>query len=173
MKRFLAALLLAGSALAAQAADDARTQAVRGAGYRIQLPADWELQRDRMGLPLMARPARAVDPEGCGADLLTVTVETGDLRRTCLDGYTLRRLQQMAYHASRFEKLEEEPLELGGAVATRLVVRYTEGPRELMAYVLVLQQGPRFVTATLSSTPTRFEFQRAAFRRLVDSLRPA
>lgn len=171
MKRFLAALLLAGSALAAQAADEAPTQAVRGAGYRIQLPTDWELQRDRMGLPLMARPARAVDPEGWGADLLTVTVETGDLRRTCLDGYTLRRLQQMAYHASRFEKLEEEPLELGGAVATRLVVRYTEGPRELMAYVLVLQQGSRFVTATLSSTPSRFEFQRAAFRRLVDSLR--
>ena len=144
---------------------------MRGEGYRLRLPADWELQRDRMGLPLMARPARAADPEGWGADLLTVTVETGDLRRTCLEGYTLRRLQQMAYHASRFEKLEEEPLELDGAVATRLVVRYTEGPRELMAYVLVLQRGKRFVTATLSSTPERFEFRRVAFRHLVDSLR--
>ena len=171
MRRFVAALLLAGGAFVAQAADAPPTQTVRGEGYRIQLPASWELQRDRMGLPLMARPGRAADPEGWGADLLTITVETGDLRRTCLDGYTLRRLQQIAYHASRFEKLEEEPLELGGAVATRVVVRYTEGPRELMAYVLVLQQGQRFVTATLSSTPARFEFQRAAFRRLVDSLR--
>lgn len=171
MRRLLAALLLAGSALFVQAAEPA-LQAVRGEGWRMQLPADWELQRDRMGLPLMARPSRSTDPEGWGADLLTVTVERGDLRRTCLDGYTLRRLQQMAYHASRFEKLEEEPLELGGAVATRLVVRYTEGPRELMAYVLVLQKGERFLTATLSSTPARFEFRRAEFRRLVDSLRP-
>lgn len=144
---------------------------VDGPGFRIEIPDGWETQRNTMGVALMARPPRASDPEGWGSELLTVTVETADLRRTCLDGFALRKLQQYAYHAERFERLEEEPLELGGAVASRYTLRYTEGPRELMAYVLVLQSGSRFVTAAVSAPPARFEFQRARYRTMVESLR--
>jgi len=147
-------------------------------GFSIDVPEGWATQQGVMGVPLMARPNKARDAEGWGQDLLTVTSEPADRRRTCLDAFTQRKLTQLAYHASEFVKLEEEALDLparlkgkGTAVATRLTLRYREGPRELMAYVLVLDAGPRFLTATLTSTPARFEFQRARFRAAVESLR--
>lgn len=146
---------------------------LRGPGYSLQLPEGWETRQGVMGLALMARPPKATNAEGWGQDLLTVSIEPADKRRSCLDGYTLRKLQQLAYHASSFEKLEQEPLELGGRVATRLTLRYTEGPRELMAYVLILDAGSEFITATLTAPPARFELQRAAFRSTVESLRAA
>lgn len=149
---------------------------VSGTGFSIEIPDGWQIDRDLMGVPLMARPDQAKDATGWGEDLLTVTREPADRRRTCLEGFTLRKLGQFAYHASRFEKLEQEELELpakNGRVATRLTLRYTEGPRELMAYVLILDAGSHFLTATLTSSPARFEFQRARFRSLVESLRAA
>lgn len=167
MRHPLLALILLLTALPATAGE------VVAVGYRVEIPDDWEQQRDRMGVSLLARPARASDPVGWGSELLTVTVEAADLRRSCLEGYSLRKLQQLAYHAEGFERLDEEPLELGGAVASRYSLRYREGPRELMAYVLVMQSGARFVTATLTAPPARFEFQRARYRQLLDSLRPA
>lgn len=147
-------------------------------GFSIEIPEGWTTQQGVMGVPLMARPDQARDAEGWGQDLLTVTAEPADRRRTCLDAFTQRKLTQLAYHASEFVKLEEEPLELplglkgkGSTVATRLTLRYREGPRELMAYVLVFDAGPHFLTATLTSSPARFEFQRARFRSVVESLR--
>ena len=166
MKRLLtlAALLLPLSAFAAR---------VVGDGYSIEVPQGWESRQGVMDVPLMARPPQATDAEGWGQDLLTVTVEKADKRRTCLEGFTQRKLKEFAYHASQFEKLEELPLELQGRVATLLTLRYREGPRELMAYVLILDAGNRFLTATITSSPARFEFQRAKFRSAAESLRPA
>lgn len=169
MKSWLALLCLA-LPLAAQAAR------VKGDGFSIDVPDGWQVQRGVMGVPLMARPPQATDAEGWGQDLLTVTAEPADRRRTCLEGFTLRKLSQFGYHASEFQKLEEEALELpakNGRVATRLTLRYREGPRELMAYVLILDAGSHFLTATVTSSPARFEFQRARFRTLVESLRRA
>ncbi len=149
-------------------------------GFSIEVPEGWQVQQGVMNVPLMARPAQATDAEGWGQDLLTVTREPVDRRRTCLEGFTLRKLAEFAYHASQFQKLEELPLELpaslkgkGSSVATRLTLRYREGPRELMAYVLIVDAGSHFLTATLTSSPTRFEFQRARFRTVVESLRRA
>lgn len=146
---------------------------VQGSGFAVEIPQGWETQADVMGVPLMARPPKATDPKGWGQDLLTVTVEAADRRRTCLEAFTQRKLGQFSYHAARFEKIEEEPLELDGRVATRLTLRYTEGPRELMAYVLILDTGSDFLTATLTAPPARFESQRALFRSTVESLRAA
>ncbi len=87
-----------------------------------------------------------------------------------------RKLAELAYHASDFSKVEEQALDLpakNGQPATRLTLRYREGPRELMAYVLILDAGTHFLTATLTSSPARFEFQRARFRSVVESLRRA
>lgn len=173
MKRLLTLFCLC-LPLAAQAAR------LSTAGFSIAVPEGWTTEQGVMGVPLMARPDKARDAEGWGQDLLTVTTEPADRRRTCLEAFTQRKLTQLAYHASAFEKLEEEALELPAglnskrtAVATRLTLRYREGPRELMAYVLVLDAGPQFLTATLTSSPARFEFQRARFRATVESLRAA
>ena len=165
--RIWLALLCLGLPLLAQAAR------VQGDGFSIDLPKDWESRQGVMDVPLMARPPQASDAEGWGQDLLTVTVEKADKRRTCLEGFTQRKLKEFAYHASQFEKLEELPLELQGRVATLLTLRYREGPRELMAYVLILDAGTQFLTATVTSSPARFEFQRAQFRSAIESLRPA
>ena len=161
-------VLLLSAAPASQAARE------RGDGFYIDIPAGWAVQRDLMGVPLMARPDRSADAEGWGADLITVLREPADRRRTCLDAFVMRKLQQLAYHSARFEKLEEETFDLpaqGGAPATLLTLRYTEGPRELMAYMLVLDAGPHFLTATASSSPARFEFQRAHLRQTLETLR--
>lgn len=163
-------LLCATLPLLAQAAR------VKGEGFSIEVPEGWQVQHDLMGVPLMARPAQASDAEGWGQDLLTITREPVNHRRTCLEGFTQRKLGEFAYHASQFEKLEEEALQLpakGGREATRLTLRYREGPRELMAYVLILDAGSHFLTATLTAPPARFEFQRARFRAVVESLRTA
>lgn len=165
--RALLTLLCLGLPLLAQATR------VQGDGFSIDLPEGWESRQGLMDVPLMARPPQASDAEGWGQDLLTVTVEKADKRRTCLEGFTQRKLGEFAYHASQFEKLEELPLELQGRVATLLTLRYREGPRELMAYVLILDAGTRFLTATVTSSPARFEFRRAQFRSAVESLRPA
>ncbi len=170
MKPLFVLLLCLGLPLSAQAA---RTG---GAGFSIDVPETWELQRGVMGVALIARPPQASDAEGWGQDLLTVTAEPADRRRTCLEAFTQRKLGQLAYHAAAFEKLEELALDLparNGRPATLLTLRYREGPRELMAYVLILDAGKQFLTATLSSSPPRFEFQRAQFRRVVESLRQA
>lgn len=154
----------------------AQAARVAGDGFSIELPEGWQSKQGIMGVPLMARPPQATDSEGWGKDLLTVTVEPADKRRTCLEGFTQRKLGELRYHASEFQKLEEEALDLpakNGRPATRLTLRYREGPRELMAYVLILDAGSYFLTATLTSTPARFEFQRARFRTLVESLRRA
>ena len=168
--RLLLALLCLHLPLMAQAAR------VTGDGFSIELPEGWQAKQGVMGVPLMARPPQATNPEGWGQDLLTVTVEPADKRRTCLEGFTLRKLGELRYHAAEFQKLEEEALDLpakNGRPATRLTLRYREGPRELMAYVLILDAGSQFLTVTLTSTPARFEFQRARFRTAVESLRPA
>lgn len=167
LRRVVLALLLA----AAPASQAGRENAE---GFSIEVPEGWTVQRGLMGVPLMARPDRASDADGWGADLITVIREPADRRRTCLDAFVMRKLQQFAYHSERFEKIEELPLDIpakNGAPATLLTLRYTEGPRELMAYVLVLDAGPYFLTATASSSPARFEFQRATLLRAVESLR--
>jgi len=154
----------------------AQAASFKAKGFSIELPDGWQTQQGVMNIPLMARPDQASDPEGWGQDLLTVISEPHDARRTCLEGYTLRKLGQLRYHASTFQKLDETALDLpakNGLPATLLTLRYTEGPRELMAYVLILDAGSHFLTATLSSSPARFEFQRAPFRRVVESLRAA
>ena len=170
----MASLRIAALALLLATTTAASAAVERGEGFSIEVPAGWTVQRDLMGVPLMARPDRATDAEGWGADLLTVTREPADRRRTCLDAFVQRKLQQFAYHSERFQKLEEEALDIpakGGAPATLLSLRYTEGPRELMAYVLILDAGPHFLTATFTSSPARFEFQRAALRRTLETLR--
>ena len=169
MKRLLALLCLCLPLMA----EAARTQAE---GFSIELPEGWQAQQGLMGVPLMARPPQATDAEGWGQDLLTVTREPADRRRTCLEGFTLRKLGELSYHAATFEKLEQIALDLpakNGRPATLLTLRYREGPRELMAYVLILDAGSHFLTATLTSSPARFEFQRARFRSVVESLRRA
>ena len=154
----------------------AQAAPTRGEGFSIELPTGWQAQQGVMGVPLMARPPKDSDPEGWGQDLLTVTREAVDRRRTCLEGFTLRKLGELSYHAAAFEKLEQVALDLpakNGRPATLLTLRYREGPRELMAYVLILDAGSHFLTATLTSSPARFEFQRARFRTVVESLRRA
>lgn len=169
MKRWLVVICL----LLPLAAEAAR---FTGQGFSIELPAGWETERNLMNVPLIARPPQSTDAEGWGQDLLTVTREPHDRRRSCLDSFTQHKLGEYAYHASQFAKLEEVPLELparNGHVATLLTLRYQEGPRELMAYVLVMDAGSHFLTAAITSSPARFEFQRARFRQIVESLRPA
>jgi len=90
-------------------------------GFSIDVPEGWATQQGVMGVPLMARPNKARDAEGWGQDLLTVTSEPADRRRTCLDAFTQRKLTQLAYHASEFVKLEEEALDLP-ATPDRLVL---------------------------------------------------
>lgn len=148
------------------------THRFTGNGFSIQLPADWDAERDLMGVPLMARPARTDDAEGWGSDLLTVTREAVDVQRTCLEGFTYRKLEQISYHAAPFRKLEQADVTLGGKPAVLLTLAYTEGSREIMAYVLILQDGKHMLTATALSSPARFELKRAAFRQTLESLRP-
>lgn len=164
---WLLGLLLAPVALA-----EPLMLTAQGPGFSLPLPAAWEQKTDVMGMALIARKPRATDPEGWGHDLLTVSSETTS-RRTCLDGFALRKVQQYAYHATRFQQLEEETLELGGEPALRFTLRYTEGPRELMALVQVMQSGPRYITATFTAPPDRFEPQREQMRSLLAGLRPA
>lgn len=155
---------------------NAEAARIKADGFSIEVPDGWQVQQGVMNVPLMARPAQASDAEGWGQDLLTVTREAVDQRRTCLEGFTLRKLGEFAYHASQFQKMEELPLELpakGGRVANLLTLRYREGPRELMAYVMIMDAGSHFVTATITSSPARFEFQRARFRSVLESLRRA
>jgi len=165
VKHWLAAALLV---LASQ---PVLADRVRGTGFSLSLPDGWEYQRDRMGVPLLARPARAEDPEGWGAELITLTREPVDARRTCLEGFGYRKLEQLAYHSEKFEKLLQEDLTLGGKPATLFTLRYTEGPRELMSHVLILADGDHMLTATALSSPARFEARRALFRHALTSLR--
>ncbi|SFF53340.1 hypothetical protein SAMN04488120_10778 [Fontimonas thermophila] len=149
----------------------AQASTVLGDGFRIDLPADWTYQRDRMGVALIARPDRTVDAEGWGMDLLTVTREAINLQRTCLEGFSYRKLEQLAYHSERFAKLGYEELTLGGRPAGLFTVRYTEGPRELMGHVLILDAGSHMLTASALSSPARFEAKRAVWRHALESLR--
>lgn len=169
MRRWLAVLMLGSSACFSAAAQPAAR--FTGTGFSIQLPEGWGAQRDRMGVALIARPAKAEDPEGWGVDLVTVTREAVDAKRTCLEGFGYRKLEQLAYHAEKFSKLAQEDLTLGGKPATLLTLRYTEGTRELMAYVLILADGSHMLTATALSSPARFEARRAPFRFALESLR--
>lgn len=165
MRHWLIAALLALSTLPAQA------ETVRGKGFSLTLPGGWEHQRDRMGVPLLARPDREQDPAGWGADLITVTREAVDAKRSCLEGFGYRKLEQLAYHSADFAKLAQEDLTLGGKPATLFTLRYTEGPRPLMAHVLILADGKHMLTATALSSPARFEQQRAQLRFALESLR--
>ena len=57
--------------------------------------------------------------------------------------------------------LFRSPLELpakNGRVANLLTLRYREGPRELMAYVMIMDAGSHFVTATITQPATASEF---------------
>ena len=165
MRRLLCSLLLALAASSAQA------ETIRATGFSLTLPTGWEHQRDRMGVALIARPAQAVDAEGWGADLITLTREAVDTQRTCLEGFGYRKLEQLRYHSEKLAKLEQQDLTLGGRPATLFTLRYTEGPRELMAYVLILADGSHMLTATALSSPARFEAKRALFRHALTSLR--
>lgn len=164
----LAALLLAW-ALPAGAAD---LQTLRGPGWSLELPAQWTQQKGLMGAELVARPPKS-DAVGWAQDQLILTREPYDARRTCLDGFLLRKLRDMGHLAQDFQVVSEQPLELGGAVASRLELEYREGPRHLHAYLTVLATDKEMIVLSLTSEPARFEFQRALFRRIADSLRPA
>lgn len=166
MKRLLFAALLALSAASAQAGPLENAD-----GFSLRLPEGWTAQRERMGVALLARPDRSRDPEGWGSELITVTRETVDRKRTCLEGYGYRKLEQLAYHSERFAKLAQEDLTLADKPATLYTLRYTEGPRELMAYVLILADGAQMLTATALASPARFEQRRAVFRYALESLR--
>lgn len=159
----LALALLAPVALAERAST---------ADFTIELPAGWEAQSGVMGVPLMARPARERDRAGWGRDLITVTREpAGTLD---LPAFAQRKLAQLAYHAARFEKLEQRALQLpgpGGGSALLSRVRYTEGPREIAALVLVLESRGTFLTATASSSVQHLEAKRAPLLAALQSLR--
>lgn len=169
MRRFLSLLLvilLTGNALAA--AEPLRR--VSGSGYSLQVPTNWQTQAGLMGAELTARPPET-DALAWASDLLVVTREPYDPRRTCLDGFVLRKLQDMRHLSEHFQVLNEHPFNAGDAPATRLDITSTEGARQLHLYMVVMASQGHMVTITLSSSPARFEFQRAQFRRVVDSLR--
>lgn len=169
MLRILTLLLacLAGTtALAAQTG-----KKVTGPGWQITLPAGWETRRDIMGADLIARPPRQ-DAAGWAGDQLVLTRESYDPRRSCLDGFTMRKLRDMAHLSSEFRVVEETPLTLGSAVGIRLELAYQEGPRQLRAFVAIMATEHEMVVASLTSTPARFEFQRMKLQGIADSLRP-
>ncbi len=149
----------------------AAPETVSGDGWRLQVPAEWTLQRGLLGADLIARPPRA-DTQGWAQDQLVLTREAYDPRRSCLDGFTMRKLRDMSHLATQFQVVEEQPLELGGAVATLLELRYQEGPRELQAYLMIMATETHMVVLSLASSPARFEFQRSLFRGIAESLRP-
>jgi len=155
--------------LPAAAAD---LQTLRGPGWSLELPTQWTQQKGLMGAELVARPPKS-DAVGWAQDQLILTREPYDARRTCLDGFLLRKLRDMGHLAQDFQVVSEQPLELGGAVASRLELDYREGPRHLHAYLTVLATEKEMIVLSLTSEPARFEFQRALFRRIADSLRPA
>lgn len=170
MRRLLPLLLLAIFFAGNVQADGEQLRRVAGGGFSLQLPANWQIQRGLMGAALTARPPES-DAVAWANDLLVVTREPYDPRRTCLDGFVLRKLQDMRHLSEHFQVLDEHPFNAGDAAATRLDITTTEGPRQLHLYMVVMASQGHMVTVTLSSSPARFEFQRANFRRMVESLR--
>lgn len=167
----LCAALLLSPAFAAPAPADGTPVRDAASGFSLVLPAEWRAQPGLLGAALSARPPES-DRDGWAQDLLLVTSEPYDARRTCLDGFVLRKLKDMGHLAEGFEVLDETPLTLGTAQATRVELRYKEGSRVLAGYLVVMQTPHRMVALTLQSEPNRFELQRARFLRVIDSLRP-
>lgn len=163
----LLATVLACIVLPATAAD---SEWVKGAGWQLLLPPAWSQQRGVLGAELIARPPQS-DAQGWAQDQLVLTREAYDPRRSCLDGFTMRKLRDMAHLAERFRVVNEQPLELGGAVATLLELDYREGPRDLRAYLMIVAGPTHMLVLHVASTPSRFEFQRSAFRGIAESLR--
>ncbi len=143
---------------------------------KIDLPDNWEVKTEFMGLSLFARPTQAADAEGWAQDQVAVSQQPHSGKRKAgdkriLDDMVKAKIAQIGHHASEFKVLGQSQVQVGGKTGKKIELRYKEGMRFIQAWCVVIPKGDTaFTSVMMISSPERFDSVKPTYEKIIRQL---